>query len=99
MSYKHVGFGSSAIHNSQLAEPDQVPSTDEEMKERWQITQDCVYSAIKRSDVGSFSSKRTELENILLSEICRLRRSRGKCFLSYEEARVKFKKRWGVDLN
>jgi hypothetical protein len=45
------------------------------------------YSAINKNEILSFADKWMELENIVLSEVTRLRKRKAACFLSYVEYR------------
>jgi hypothetical protein len=45
------------------------------------------YSAMKKNEILPFSSKWTELENIILSEVSRLRRPKIVCSPSYADFR------------
>jgi hypothetical protein len=44
-----------------------------------------IYSATKMNEILSFTGKWTELENIILSEVPRLRMPKAVCSLSYVE--------------
>jgi hypothetical protein len=43
------------------------------------------YSAVKKNEILSFTGKWMELENIILSEVIRLRRPKITCSLPYVE--------------
>jgi hypothetical protein len=47
------------------------------------------YSAIRKNDTLWFEGKWMQLENIMLSEVSRLRKTKVACFLSYVEDRSK----------
>jgi hypothetical protein len=49
------------------------PTTNEWIKKMWYLYTMEFYSAIKKNEILSFSSKCTELENIILSEVSHLR--------------------------
>jgi hypothetical protein len=46
-----------------------------------------IYSAMKKNEILSFTSKWIELENIILSEVSRPRRPKIICFSSYVDFR------------
>jgi hypothetical protein len=45
------------------------PTTDKWVKKMWYLYTMEFYSAMKKNEILSFASKRTELENIILSEV------------------------------
>jgi hypothetical protein len=49
------------------------------------------YSAMKKHEILSFSGKWMELENIMLSELSQVQKTKIACFLSYMEDRPKYK--------
>jgi hypothetical protein len=53
------------------------PTTDEWIKKMWHL-----YTALKKNEIFSFTSKRMELETIIISEV-RLRRQKIVCSPSY----------------
>jgi hypothetical protein len=55
------------------------PTTDQWIKEMWYLYTMEFYSATKKSEIFSFTHKWTELENVVLSEVSRLRRLKATC--------------------
>jgi hypothetical protein len=49
------------------------------------------YSVIKKNEILSFTGKWMELENIILSEVTQVQKTKVACFLSYVEDRCKYK--------
>jgi hypothetical protein len=46
------------------------PTTDEWIKKMWYLYTMEFYTAMKKNEILSLASKRMELENIILSEVC-----------------------------
>jgi hypothetical protein len=59
------------------------PTIDKWIKKMWYLYTKEFYSATKKNDILSFSSEWMELENIILSEVARLRRPKIVCSPSY----------------
>jgi hypothetical protein len=56
------------------------PSTDEWIKKMWYLyTMDC-YSATKKNEILSFTSKWMEMEIIILSEVGQVQKAKGHIF-------------------
>lgn len=65
----HTHVRRSTIHNSQKGDTTQVSIDERRINKMWSIhTMEC-HSTIKRSEVGTHATARTNFENILLSEI------------------------------
>jgi hypothetical protein len=64
-------------------------TTDEWIKKMWYLHTMEFYSAMKKNEILSFSSKWIELENIILSEVNRLRRPKIIRSPSYADFRPK----------
>jgi hypothetical protein len=56
-------------------------STDEWIKKMWYLYTMEVYSAMKKNEIPSFTSKWMELENIILSEVNQAQKTKN-CMLS-----------------
>jgi hypothetical protein len=65
----HTHVYCSAIHNSQAIKQPRCPSIDKWIKKIWYLYTMEFYSATKKNEILSFTSKWMELENIILSEI------------------------------
>jgi hypothetical protein len=57
------------------------------------------YSAVKKNEILSFASKWMELENIILSEVIRLRRPKIVCSPSYVDIRSRANAAMWLDLD
>jgi hypothetical protein len=55
------------------------PTTDEWIKKMWYLYTMEFYSAMKKNEILAFASKWIELENIILSEVARLRKPKIIC--------------------
>jgi hypothetical protein len=64
------------------------PTTDEWIKKIWCMYTMEFYSAVRNNDMW-FESKWMQMEDIMLSEVSRLRKTKAACFLSYVEDRSK----------
>jgi hypothetical protein len=62
-------------------------TTDEFIKKIWFLYSMAFYSAMKKIEILSFTSKWMELENITLSDLARLRRPKIICSHSYVDFR------------
>jgi hypothetical protein len=56
------------------------PTTDEWMKKMWYLYTMKFYSAMKKNEILSFSSKQMELENIILSEVSQDQKTKNHIF-------------------
>jgi hypothetical protein len=63
------------------------PTIDEWIKKMWYLYTVEFYSAMKKNEILSFAGKWMELENIILSEVSQLRRSKIVCSPSYADFR------------
>jgi hypothetical protein len=64
-----------------------MPTIDERIKKIWYLYTIEFYSAMKKNEMLSFTSKWRELENIILSEVSQLRRPKIICSPSYLDCR------------
>jgi hypothetical protein len=64
-------------------------TTDKWIKKMWYLYTMEFYSAMKKNEILSSSSKWMELENIILSKLARLRRPKIVCSPSYADFRPK----------
>jgi hypothetical protein len=56
------------------------PTTDEWIKKMWYLHTMEFYSATKRNEILSFTSKWMELENIILSEVSQVQKAKNHMF-------------------
>jgi hypothetical protein len=56
------------------------PATDELIKKMWYLYTTEFYSALKKNEILSFSSKWMELENIILSEVIQNQKTKNRVF-------------------
>jgi hypothetical protein len=56
------------------------PTTDKWIKKMWYLYTMEVYSALKKNEFLSFSSKWMELENIIFSEVSRVQKTKNRMF-------------------
>jgi hypothetical protein len=63
------------------------PTTDEWIKKMWYLYTMEFYSSMKKNKMLSFTRTWLELENIILSDLARLRRPKIECSLSYVDFR------------
>jgi hypothetical protein len=56
------------------------PTTDEWIKEMWYLYTMEFYAAMKNNEMLSFSSKRMEMENIILSEVSLAQKTKNRMF-------------------
>jgi site-specific recombinase len=66
---------------SKLWKQSRCPTTDEWIKKIWYLHTMEFYSAMKKNEILSFSSKWKELENIILSEVSQTHKTKN-CMLS-----------------
>jgi hypothetical protein len=59
---------------AKLWEQSRFPTTDEWTKKTWYLYTMGFYSVIKKNEILLFSSKWTELENIMLSEVSQVQK-------------------------
>jgi hypothetical protein len=57
-----------------------MPTTDEWIKKMWYLYTMEFYSAMKKNEILSFSSKGMELENIILSEVSQAQKTNNCMF-------------------
>jgi hypothetical protein len=65
---------------AKLRKQPRCPTTDEWNKKIWYLYTMEFYSAMKKNEVLSFSSKWIELENIILSEVSQAQKSKNHMF-------------------
>jgi hypothetical protein len=65
------------------------PTTNERIKSMWYLYTMEFYSAIKKNEILSFSSKWMELENIILSNVSQAQKAKMMCSPSYVDYRPK----------
>jgi hypothetical protein len=56
------------------------PTTDEWIKKMWNLYTMAFYSAMKKDEILSFTSKWMELENIILSEVSQAQKGKNRMF-------------------
>jgi hypothetical protein len=56
------------------------PTTDEWIKKMWYLHTMEFYSAMKKNEISSFTSKWMELENIILSEVSQAQKTKNRTF-------------------
>jgi hypothetical protein len=59
------------------------PTTDEWIKKMWYLYTMEFYSAMKKNEILSFSSKRMELENIILSEVIQAQKTKTPLYVNF----------------
>jgi hypothetical protein len=74
---------------AKICKQPRCPTTDEWIKNMWYLYTVEFYSATKKNGILSFSSKCTELENIILSEVIQAQKAKIACSPSYEDYRPK----------
>jgi hypothetical protein len=65
------------------------PTTDEWIKKMWYLFTVEFYSATKKNEILSFSSKWMELENIILIKVIQAQKAKIACSPSYADYRPK----------
>jgi hypothetical protein len=65
------------------------PTTDERIKKMWYLYTMEFYSAMKKNEILSFTSKWMELENIILSKVSQAQKTKIVCSPSYVDFRPK----------
>jgi hypothetical protein len=67
------------------------PTTDEWIKKMWHLDTMEFYSAMKKNEILSFTSKWMELENVILSEVSQAQKAKNPhmCSPSYVDFRPK----------
>jgi hypothetical protein len=61
-------------------EPAKMPHTNEWIKKTWYLYMMEFYSATKKNEILSFTSKWMELENIILSEVSQAQKAKNHMF-------------------
>jgi hypothetical protein len=61
-------------------ETTKMPTTDEWIKKMWYLHRMEFYSAMKKNEILSFTSKWMELENIILSEVSQAQKTKNHMF-------------------
>jgi hypothetical protein len=56
------------------------PTTDEWINKMWYLFTMEFYSAMKKNEIFSFANKRMELENIILSEVSQVQKTKNHMF-------------------
>jgi hypothetical protein len=65
---------------AKLGKQPRCPTTDEWIKKMWYVYTIEYYSALKKSEILSFTGKWMELENIMLSEINQVQKDKSQMF-------------------
>jgi hypothetical protein len=78
----HTHVYCSTIHNSQVIQTVRCPTIDEWIKKMWYSYTMEFYSAMKKNEILSFSHKGMELENIILSKVSQIQKSKT-CTFSF----------------
>jgi hypothetical protein len=65
------------------------PTTNKWIKKVWYLFKMEFYSATKKNEILSFTSKLVELENIILKEVSQAQKAKIACSPSYEDYRLK----------
>jgi hypothetical protein len=66
-----------------------TPSTDKWIKKMWYLYTMEFYSATKKNEILSFTSKWMELENNILSKVSQVQKAKNRMFSSYVDYRPK----------
>jgi hypothetical protein len=74
---------------AKLWKQSRCPTTDEWIKKMWYLYTMGFYSATKKNEILSFTSKWMKLENIILSEVSQTQRSKIVCSPLYVDYRPK----------
>jgi hypothetical protein len=82
-----------------LQKQPRCPTLDEWIKKMWYLYTMDYYTAMKKNEMLSFSSKWMELENIILSELARPRRPKITCSPSYVDFRSRANTTRGLDFD
>jgi hypothetical protein len=62
-----------------------MPTTDKWIKKMWYLFTIEFYSAMKKNEILSFTSKWIELENIILTEVSQVQKTKNHTFPSYAD--------------
>jgi hypothetical protein len=73
-------FICSAVHNSQVLVKPRCPTTEEWIKKIWYLYTMEFYSDMKKNEILLFSSKWLELENIILSKVSQVQKTKNRMF-------------------
>jgi hypothetical protein len=65
---------------AKLWKQSKCPTTDEWIKKMWYLYTMEFYSATKKNDILSFTSKWMELENIILKEVSKVQKTKNHMF-------------------
>jgi chromosome segregation ATPase len=82
-----------------LQKQPRCPTLDEWIKKMWYLYTMDYYTAMKKNEMLSFSSKWMELENIILSELGKPRRPKITCSPSYVDFRSRANTTRGLDFD
>jgi hypothetical protein len=74
------------------------PTTDEWIRKMWYLHTVKFYSAMKKNEILSFTSKWMELVNIILSEVSQAEKTKNHMFSSYVDFRSRENKAMLLDL-
>jgi hypothetical protein len=74
------------------------PTTDEWIKKMWYLYTMEFYTAMKKNEILSFSSKWMELENVILSEVSQAQKTKIVCSSSYVDFRSRANTAMFLDL-
>jgi hypothetical protein len=80
-------FIAALFTRAKLWKQPRCPTTDEWIQKMWYLYTMEFYSATKKNEILSFTSKWMELENIILSKVSQVRRPKIVCSPSYVEYR------------
>jgi hypothetical protein len=73
-------FISALFTIAKLWKQPRCPTTDKWIKKMWYLYSMEFYSVMKKNEILSFSSKCTELENIMLSKVSQAQKSKNRIF-------------------
>jgi hypothetical protein len=73
-------FIAALFTTAKLWKQPRCPSPDEWIKKMWYLYTMEFYSAIKKNEILSFTSKQMELENIILSEVSQAQKTKTRMF-------------------
>jgi hypothetical protein len=74
---------------AKLCKQPKCPTIEEWIKKMWYLYTMEFYSAMRKNEILSFTSKWMELQNIILSEVSQARKTRKSCSPSYADIRSK----------
>jgi hypothetical protein len=84
---------------AKLLKQPRCPTTDEWIKKMWYLYTMEFYAAMEKNEMLSFAGKWMELENIILSEVSLVQRSKIVCSPSYANIRSRANTTRGLDFN